>query len=252
MARIRTIKPEFWVDDTMVDLDPVAKLLYIGLWNFVDDEGYLEFSVRRIKMMIFPGNDYDVDGALRSLLECSRIFRKDCDQGEIIFLPHFTQHQKISHPTPTKFTGIQDHSSVSAPESSRTIRKDREPSALKGKEGKGKEGKGDVPEVRPDVSRICELLADLIEGNGSKRPNIGKGWIDSARLMIDTDKRPLAEIVSLMTWAQGNTFWRGNILSMPKMREKYDTIRLQREGAAAVDKPKRDANAWMNAPRSKS
>ncbi len=87
----------------------------------------------------------------------------------------------------------------------------------------------DVAEIRPDVSRLCNLLADLIEANGSKRPTIGKGWHDAARLMVDTDKRPLAEIVTLIQWAQADSFWRGNILSMPKFRDKYDTLRLQRE-----------------------
>jgi hypothetical protein len=229
VARIRTIKPEFWVDDVIVDLDPIAKLLFLGLLNFVDDEGYIEDSVRRIKMQIFPGNDYDVAGALRSLLESSRIIQKDSDQGPVLWMVHFQDHQKVSHPTPTKFTGIRAASSVRPPEDSGKLSSAPEASALKGKEGKGKEGNRDVAEIRPDVSRLCNLLADLIEGNGSKRPTIGKGWHDSARLMIDADKRPLAEIVSLIQWAQADSFWRGNILSMPKFRDKYDTLRLQRE-----------------------
>lgn len=229
MARIRTIKPEFWVDDVIVDLEPVAKLLFIGLLNFVDDEGYIEDSVRRIKMMIFPGNDYDVEGALRSLLESSRIIRKDSDQGPVLWLVHFQDHQKVSHPTPTKFTGIRDPSSGSTPEDSGKLPKDPEPSALKGKEGKGKEGKGDVPEVRPDVSHLCDLLAGYIEANGSKRPSIGKGWLDAARLMLDNDRRPIEEAITLIHWAQADPFWKANILSMPKFREKYDTVRLQRE-----------------------
>lgn len=84
-------------------------------------------------------------------------------------------------------------------------------------------------EIRPDVSRICDLLADLIETNGSKRPVIGKAWTDAARLMIDTDKRPLGEIVALIQWCQKSAFWRANILSMSKFREKYDQLRLQRD-----------------------
>lgn len=34
MARIRTVKPEFWTDRRMVKLSPLARLLYISSWNF--------------------------------------------------------------------------------------------------------------------------------------------------------------------------------------------------------------------------
>ena len=39
MARIRTIKPEFWASEQVMDCKPVTRLLFIGLWNFVDDFG---------------------------------------------------------------------------------------------------------------------------------------------------------------------------------------------------------------------
>lgn len=158
MARIRTIKPEFWVDDVIVDLEPVAKLLYIGLWNFVDDEGYIEDSVRRIKMMIFPGNDYDVATALESLVESRRLIRMDSEQGPVLWVKHFTDHQKISHATPTKYTRIRPQGEP-APEDSGEFRSAPEPSVLRGREGKGIEGNGmeskggETPDGSP--SRRC-------------------------------------------------------------------------------------------------
>lgn len=87
----------------------------------------------------------------------------------------------------------------------------------------------DVALPRPEVSRLCDVLASAIEANGSRRPEIGKGWLDAARLMLDTDKRPVAEALTLIQWSQADPFWRANILSMPKFRAKYDTLRLQRE-----------------------
>jgi hypothetical protein len=186
MARIRTIKPEFWVDDQIVELDFVARLLFIGLWNFVDDEGYIEFKPKRIKMQVFPADALDITGLLQSLLESSRVEEMDSDQGRLLKITNWERHQKISHSAKTRFTGIRAVSSLNAPEASGAVPKSPEPSALKGIEGKGIEGKGDVAEIRPDVSRLCQILADLIEGNGSKRPSIGKGWTDAARLMLDT------------------------------------------------------------------
>lgn len=152
MGRIRTIKPDFWVDDVMADLHPIDRLLYIGLWNFVDDEGYIEYKPRRIKMQVFPGNDYDVDAALLHLLHAGRVAQFDSDQGALLQVLKFGDHQKISHPTPTKFTGIARCNSGNAPESSGKIPPPPESSLRKGKEGKGKDG-----EVHPAVEHAKDF-----------------------------------------------------------------------------------------------
>jgi len=54
MPRIRTIKPEFWTDDKIVELSFPARLLFIGLWNFCDDWGRMEYKPKSIKLRIFP------------------------------------------------------------------------------------------------------------------------------------------------------------------------------------------------------
>jgi hypothetical protein len=87
----------------------------------------------------------------------------------------------------------------------------------------------DVPAItsRPDVERLCRHLADRIEANGCKRPAIGRKWRDAARLMIDRDGRTEQQVMTAIDWCQDNEFWRSNILSMPKLREKYDQLRMQ-------------------------
>lgn len=97
-----------------------------------------------------------------------------------------------------------------------------------------------VADNRPDVDRICEHLANEIEGNGSPRPDIGKGWRDSARLMIDKDGRTEEEIHGAIDWCQRDEFWRGNILSLPKLREKYDQLRLQAQRPASGRKSRNE------------
>lgn len=94
---------------------------------------------------------------------------------------------------------------------------------------------------RPDVEALCSRLADRIAANGSKRPTITKRWRDSARLMLDTDGRTLADVMAAIDWSQQDAFWQSNILSMPKLREKFDTLRLQ-AGRAATS-PRRDRQA---------
>ena len=81
--------------------------------------------------------------------------------------------------------------------------------------------------TRADVDRICNHLADRIEANGAKRPEITKKWRDAARLMLDRDGRTEQEIHGAIDWCQADEFWRANVLSLPKLREKYDQLRLQ-------------------------
>jgi hypothetical protein len=85
--------------------------------------------------------------------------------------------------------------------------------------------RSDAP--RPDVDRLCDHLADRIEGNGSKRPTITKKWRDAARLMLDKDDRTEEQVHAAIDWCQSDEFWRANVLSMPKLREKYDQLSLQ-------------------------
>lgn len=82
-----------------------------------------------------------------------------------------------------------------------------------------------IEQVRDDIERLCDHLADRIAEDGSKRPTIGKGWRDAARLMLDKDGRTEAEIHAAIDWCQSHSFWRTNVLSMPKLREKFDQLR---------------------------
>jgi hypothetical protein len=88
------------------------------------------------------------------------------------------------------------------------------------------EAKASSSEAREDVEHLCTVLADLVQANGSLRPKITKTWTDECRRMIDLDGREPAKAENLIRWAQGNIFWRKNILSMTTFRAKYDQLRL--------------------------
>ncbi len=103
MARIRTIKPEFWTDEKIVQLPFETRLLFIGCWNFADDEGYLPFEPERIRMQILPNDQIDADAHIDLLAAAGLIERHETKDGDgALFLPHFIEHQKISHATPSR------------------------------------------------------------------------------------------------------------------------------------------------------
>ena len=98
---------------------------------------------------------------------------------------------------------------------------------------------------RIDVEHICRHLADRIEANGSNRPTITKKWREAARLLIDKDGRTVEQITRAIDWCQNDTFWRSNILSMPKLREKYDQLRLAAQRSNHTNGQDIDWNAAM-------
>ena len=72
MARIRTIKPEFWTSEQVMEVSPMARLLFIGLWNFCDDRGVHPASCKSLKAEVFPGDDItlsEVDALLFELMD---------------------------------------------------------------------------------------------------------------------------------------------------------------------------------------
>lgn len=86
-----------------------------------------------------------------------------------------------------------------------------------------------VSPLRGDVESLCEHLADRIEKNGSRRPVVREAWRTAARLMLERDGLSTSQVNKIINWCQDDEFWRANILSMPKLREKFDQLRLQAE-----------------------
>lgn len=108
--------------------------------------------------------------------------------------------------------------------------------------------------LRQDVEALCDLLADLIEQNGSKRPVVTKTWRDAARRLLDLDGRTVEQVGAAIRWCQGDEFWRANILSMPTLRKQYDRLRLDahgRRGARWTGRGNSSAARWNASRRSR-
>lgn len=95
MARIRSIKPEFWTDEKVVSLTPLARLLFIGMWNFVDDEGRAEYSPARMKMQILPADSADISELLGEIRRENLIHVYEVDNKQYFQVCGFAKHQKV-------------------------------------------------------------------------------------------------------------------------------------------------------------
>lgn len=147
MARIRTIKPEFWRAEQVTDCSPNARLLFIGLWNFCDDRGVMPLKPKTIKASIYPADDFSSTDIRRMLDELSSneligTFEGD-DGQEYLWVTGWKAHQKVDRPNP-KYPAPPDKLDKSR-QLALPIRRafdERSPPEGKGREGSLREGRG--------------------------------------------------------------------------------------------------------------
>ncbi len=79
--------------------------------------------------------------------------------------------------------------------------------------------------------KLVQLLIDLIAENNPESSTIKRltpkrqgEWINQCRLLREKDGRTPEQIEAIIKFSQADSFWKGNILSMPKLREKWDQL----------------------------
>jgi hypothetical protein len=99
VARIRTIKPEFWSDEKIALLDPITRLVYLALISLADDYGRLIDNVKSLDGTIFPHTDESCADSLDTLASLQRILRYTAKSGQhLIQIVRWEDHQKVNHP----------------------------------------------------------------------------------------------------------------------------------------------------------
>ena len=75
---------------------------------------------------------------------------------------------------------------------------------------------------------LANHLYQRIKQNDSKtkKPNL-QNWSVHVDRLIRLDERPPKEIKQVIEWATNDDFWRANILSTSKLRQQYQTLKLQ-------------------------
>lgn len=176
MARIRTIKPEFFLDDELAELPMVARMLFVGLWTIADCEGRMEDRPKRIKAQILPFDDCDIDGSLQNLHDAGFVQRYEAGGGKYIVVTNFRKHQRLSGieaqsrsviPPPGSVEEQQEQSIEAIEKQSRSTEEAANVQEGKGKEGKGKEWKGEVhadpdPSIEPEKPKKRAASAAVV------------------------------------------------------------------------------------------
>jgi len=224
MARIRTIKPEFFTSEDIVGLSPFARLLYIALWCEADKEGRMTWKPNTFKLRYLPGDDVDIQVLATELVESGLVVLYGDGYAVI---PKFRQHQHIN-PRESDSQLPDPDASVSRLDRdvTRAVRvvdaSARVDDAQGGREGKGKEGDigayAPVAEnpatATPPAAGVPKVPVDqVLEAYHELLPDLPK-----VRIMDDRRRKAIA------------SFWRWVMTS-----KKTDGTRRAASAAEAVD-----------------
>lgn len=110
MARIRTIKPEFWKHEDLSALPEITHMLAAALLNHADDEGYFNANPALVKAECLPLRESSVSthDSLQSLAKAGFIELGVGEDGKRYGrVVKFDEHQRVNRPTPSKIKAMQ-------------------------------------------------------------------------------------------------------------------------------------------------
>ncbi len=232
----------------------------------------MEYSPKRIKMQVFPGDDIDASALVEGELAVQRlVVLYEIAGSTYLQIPNFRKHQRINRPNRSVLpppNSVSTHGALSEQSVSERAKKCR-----KGMEGNGMEGKGVKPlcpnsssldegistptlksTSEPNPSPEAEKLATLLQSEILKNsPNFKTGqaqlrkWSRVADRMLHIDARTPDQIEAVIRWAQADEFWMSNVLSMDKVRKQFDQLSLKMQDTGARVRPPVDRVAAHNA-----
>ncbi|SJM61266.1 hypothetical protein [Gulosibacter sp. 10] len=109
--RIRSIKPEFWRSPDVSGLEIEDRLLFIGLWSYVDDNGvgvdeaaFIAADLFAHDLSVSPHDTLNrVSGGLNRLFSAGLIGRYEVDGRGFLHVTNWSRHQKINRPSPGRY-----------------------------------------------------------------------------------------------------------------------------------------------------
>ncbi len=168
MARIRTIKPEFFTSEDIVSLTPLARLFYVALWCEADREGRLSWKTRTLKMRYLPGDDCSVDDLANELIDSGMVIVYEVDGEKYAEIPGFVRHQVINNRESESVipARVDDASGTRQARVKAEGKEGREGKGKERKEGNGASGDATEDEILiplNDGSEHRVTLADIAE-----------------------------------------------------------------------------------------
>lgn len=170
MARIRTVKPDFFQHYELYELEKEfgfpLRVAFSGLWTVCDREGRFRWVPQQLKLSCLPYDDVDFSRVLDALSTRDFIKKYVVDGREYGYVPSFLDHQVINNrETQSKLPEPNKNNTLTREFKNNDACPTREVHAQaegKGREGKGRERKGREGEESQDDSQTVPLKKDLV------------------------------------------------------------------------------------------
>lgn len=256
--RSRNVKTGFFKNEILGTVDPLIQLLFVGLWQLADKRGRLEDRPIRIKGEVFPYRDnVDVDGYLTVLEREGFILRYVVDGIALIQVVNFEKHQSPHHteresklPAPPRKNSVlagNRELTVGPPLEHCEVTQAKRPDSLipdslipdktfSSEPQTRSDGASSSTQMRspscpsPQACKLAALLKlEIVRNKADHRitPAQERKWAVTAQRMLDRDKRSFEQIDRLIRWVQQDEFELRNVLSMDKLRPRFDQLELK-------------------------
>lgn len=173
MARIRTIKPEFFRHEELYQAEKESglplRVAFAGLFTVADREGRFKWKPTQIKFDVLPYDNVDFSEVLTYLADFGFILKYEVSGKTYGCIPSFKDHQVINNkeaksllPPPPDVNQRDFHASFT--------RGQRVLDGREGKEGKGRE------HIKPVCDAVAEIFGRAYESNPEERMPELSAW----------------------------------------------------------------------------
>lgn len=189
--RIRSIKPEFWRSPDVSCLSIEDRLLFIGLWSYVDDNGVGEDRVSMIAADLFADDLEDdphdtfarVSRGLQNLSERGRIMRYTVSGRSFLEIVNWSKHQRIDKPAKPRYPQYSaENGTLATP--SRDPRDTLAPgTGEQGTEEQGNREQGNPPSGEDDTPEPIDRFDEFYTAWPKKvdKPAARRAWVKAIK-----------------------------------------------------------------------
>ena len=240
------VEVDFWLDDPrLIDLPEYAQNVYLGLWclavrcrtdrlpsrySLRSVAGVLRKDPRSVAKALAQLRDSCTDAPLIGEDENGRILIYGC--GKV----HSSLRTWKEHASPNR----PQVGPKQAPNRPQLSRNDAGTEAEAEAEAEAPDAPANGRPTEQDVE-LARWMRDRLRRTSSRplrRVDV-RAWADVIRLMRERDGFTAEQIREVFAWANDEPFWRPNIRSPRKLREKWDTLTGQMDRPQQRrDKPK--------------
>lgn len=97
MARIRTLKPEFFQDEKLAELSPYSRLLAVAILQLCDVSGRMRWIPMQVHAHAFPFEpDVDIEALAEDLESIEYLIRYEINGRLYAEIPGFIRHQRVT------------------------------------------------------------------------------------------------------------------------------------------------------------